>query len=273
MMKVTILGAGVAASDYLQDKKLNRYPPAFLITWGKEGKLLFDCSAGVDRRLEQAGYDYASIQHIAISHPHPDHAAPIHFYQSVFCKGLWGGIKNPELTFYGPDYLIENFNTLWKIYTPNEEGNYFEWPKLTLQPMSAGNKSYDVYDGMLTARKVYHAYGKCDAVSYRLETPEGIIAYSGDTGDCDGIREIVKNADIFLCEASARIGDFTSPKEYGHLNPFVAADIAQRGNVKKIIFFHYTGHDSDEEMIKDARKAGFTGDVICGKDFQDISVN
>lgn len=269
-MKITILGAGVAASDYLKGDNVNRYPPGFLVTWGEDNQLLFECSTGIDRRLEDAGYDYADIHSIAISHPHPDHCAPIHFYQSVFCKGVFGGTKNQQLTFYGPDYLIDNFDTNFSLYVPDWETKRFEYPAVELVAMSQGDKVISIGDGKLSAKKVYHAWGKCDAVSYRLETPEGIVAYSGDTGDCEGIRAIAQGADVLICEASARIGDMDSPKGYGHLTPSVVGEIAKEAGVKKIILFHYTGLDSDEAMIEEVKRVGFTGDVIAGKDFQEI---
>lgn len=271
-MKLTILGAGGAASHYLPGKDINKYPPAFLIQWGKDEKLLFECSAGVDERLEMMGVDYASIHHVAISHPHPDHCVPIPFIMAVFTKGLWGGerFKNKELTFYGPNYLIKNIPTLWNVYCADKDGKYPEWPELHFVPMSTGNKIQKIGTAFLSAKKVYHAFGKADAVAYRLKTPEGIIAYSGDTGDCEGIREVAKNTDLFICDANARIGDFTDSQAYGHLNPFNAGKIAKQANVKRIVLFHHTGFDSDEDLINNVKNAGFTGEIIVGKDLQEI---
>jgi ribonuclease BN (tRNA processing enzyme) len=273
-VKIFILGAGVGGSHYLSGKTLNQYPPAFLIEWGKGNKLLFDCSQGVQNRLEKMGFDYASVHHVAISHPHPDHCAPIHFIQSVFLKGLWGGEQfiNKELFLYGPDYLIENIPTLWNIYVADRQGAYLDWPHLHLVPVSKGIKTYQVFDAILSSQKVYHAFGRCDAVAYRLETPEGVIAYSGDTGECEGIRRICQNADLFVCEASGRVGDAKIAKEYGHLDPFTIGDIAKSSKVKKLILFHYTGQDSDEAMIQEIRRAGFLGEIIVGKDFQEVSL-
>lgn len=272
-MKVTILGAGVGGSHYLDKKDVNQYPPAFLVTWGNQ-KMLFDCSQGVQNRLEKMGNDYSDIHHIAISHSHPDHCAPIHFIQSVYLKGLWGGerFKNKELTFYGPGHLINNFMTLWNIYNPNLKDSFLPWPKITLVPMSSTSQIYTIDSGKLSAKKVYHGFGKCDAVSYRLETPEGTIAYSGDTGDCDGIRQVAQNADLFICEASARVGDTKFKTEYGHLDPYTVGYIAKNANVKKLLLFHYTNLDSDNAMITEVKRSGYNGEVIAGKDFQTIAV-
>lgn len=272
-MKITILGAGVGGSHYLNNRGMNQYPPAFLVEWGAKEKILFDCSQGVQNRLEKMGYDYANIHFVAISHSHPDHCAPIHFIQSVYLKGLWNSkFKNNKLTFFGPDHLINNFMTLWNIYNPNLKDKFLEWPKIKLVPMSLASESFSIGDGKLSAKKVYHAFGNCDAVSYRLETPEGVIAYSGDTGDCGGVRTVAKDADLFICEASAKVGDTKSKKEYGHLDPYTVGEIAKDANVKKVLLFHYTGHDSDKKMISEVKRAGFTEEIIAGKDFQVINI-
>lgn len=139
--------------------------------------------------------------------------------------------------------------------------------------MSSTQAFYAIGNAKLSARKVYHAFGNCDAVSYRLETPQGIIiAYSGDTGDCDGVRTVAKDADLFICEASGRVGDTKSAKEYGHLDPYTIGNIAKKSNVKKLLLFHYTGQDLDDAMIIEVKRAGFNREVIAGKDFQVINI-
>lgn len=269
-MKVTILGSGTCASQLPEIP--NRFPPAFLVEWADQ-KVLFDCSEGVRFRLEQAGYDYASIQHIAISHPHPDHNALVHFIQSSFCKGIWEGERpraDRELHVYCPDQLAADFPSLWKIYIP--EQGYFASLKPILHPMSSRENVHAIGQGRLSAFSVYHGFGRVDAVAFRLETPEGAFAYSGDTGDCPGVRSAAGGADIFVCECSARIGNVKSTKEYGHLTPYAAGQIAQEARVKKLVFFHYTGRDSDEAIVKDCQQSGFVGEIIVGKDFQVLEI-
>lgn len=272
-MKIIVLGAGVTTSHYLPEQNFNLWPPAFFVTWDNEA-LLLDCSQAVQQRLEHMGIDHSKIHHIAITHPHPDHCAPIHFLQSTYVKGLYGEqFKNKHLTFYGPDYLIDNFQTLWNIHLPERINQYFDWPKLSLMAMSKGDKSITIGSGVLTAKKVYHGWGRCDAVAYRLETPRASIAYSGDTGDCDGVRQIAKNADLFICECSGRVGDSLSKSEYGHLDPYTIGDIAAQATVKKLVLSHYTGLDSNEAVINEIQRAGYRGEITFAKDFSTISID
>lgn len=266
-MHIHILGAGVAATSYLKDTDgVNKFPPGFLVQWGHGEHLMFECGEGVRFRLEQMGIDYASIAHVAVSHPHPDHYAPIHFIQAVYCKGIWGGeqFKRDRISLYGPSQLIRDFDALWKIHLPEMDGQY-EWPKMSLTDMKA-MPEVTIGSATLRAYPVYHAFGRCEAMSYRLETPEGIIAYSGDTGECDGVRQAAHGADIFICESSGSIGNTAVTHEYGHLDPATVGAIARDAEVKTLILFHYTGLDTDDAIREAVSDAGFSGTLILGKD-------
>ncbi len=266
-MKLTILGSGTCGSQL--PGVPNRYPPAFVMEFDGE-KILFDCSEGVRFRLEQAGFYYADIHHIAISHPHPDHNALVHYVQSICCWNVWAGPENKQIDVYAPAQLIDDFPQVWKAYTPDDpERKLHHWPNLTFHKMpDADGNAVCIGSGKLTAVPVYHGFGKTDAVAFRLETASGVFAYSGDSGECEGIRRVAKDADLFLCEASARIGDLKNPIQYGHLHPRLVGEIAQEAQVKKVVFFHYTGLDDDAAIIADCRAAGFEGEIVCGKDFQ-----
>lgn len=229
---------------------------------------MLECSEGVRFRLVKIGLDYASIRHLAISHSHPDHYALPQFLQSIWNKGQWSDLKaiDHSLNVYGPKALVNDYPKLWNLFRPQE--NFPPLPRLNFFPMTE-NKVVEISGAKLSAAKVFHGGGKMDAVAFRLELPNGfVIVYSGDTGECQGIRQISKNADIFICEASAKIGDDGSPVKIGHLNPYLVGDIAKNSGVKKLILFHYTGLDSDEELAAECQRAGFQNEIVIGKDFQ-----
>ncbi|MDP3741372.1 MAG: MBL fold metallo-hydrolase [bacterium] len=264
-MKLTILGSGTCASGL--PGIADRFPPAFLVESGKD-RILFDCGEAVRFRLK----DFETLSHIAISHAHPDHFALAQFYQSVFCTRKWKGIdtKNHEINMYCPAHIAENFPQYWRFYLSGERELDFPWPKLIFHDMSKKDAGIGIGEMKLEAKKVYHSFGEADALAFRLETPLGIFTYSGDTGLCQGIKAAALGADIFLCEASARIGNNQAASNYGHLNPFQAGQIAKEAHVKKLILFHYTGLDSDEAMVVDCRRSGFEGEIVIGKDNQEF---
>ncbi len=272
-MKVTILGSGTCTSQLPNIE--NRYPPAFLVEVG-EKKVMFDCSEAVRFRLEKMGYDFEDIHHVALSHTHPDHCAIFHYIQAVFVKGLWGGedCKNEYLNIYCPQQVVDEFDNMWNFHFPEVANERWEWPKINLHPMTDGNEQVQkIEDGMvLKGRSVYHGFGKVDAIAYRLEAEGKVFAYSGDTGKCEGIKEVVKDADFFICECSSRVGDFEGSTGYGHLNPYEAGELAKQGGVKEMVLVHYTGFDTDDEIMKECRRSGYEGKLMVGKDFQQFEV-
>jgi ribonuclease BN (tRNA processing enzyme) len=74
---------------------------------------------------------------------------------------------------------------------------------------------------------------------------------------------------LFLCEASCAIG---RDSDAGHLNPKDAAEIAARAGSKELVLTHYSGKDSEAEMINDARKSSFGGDIDVATDLSSYEV-
>lgn len=270
-MQVTVLGSGIPVSDL--PNLPNRFPPGYWVEW-KGGHLLFEVSEGVRFRLQQIGVRYATVEHIAITHTHADHYALPHFLQTVYCHKVFGGQKRDQLHLYAPDTIVQGWPALFKTFVPeapapnHSSDDQYQWPKLVWHKMSA-MQQVRIGNAVLRSAKVRHSFGRCEALAFRLQTPEGVLAYSGDTGDCDGMRKIAAHADLFVCEASARIG--SEDNGYGHLTPRVAGAIARHADVQQLLLTHYSGLDSDEAMIADCRKSGYTGKIEIAKDFQELN--
>lgn len=134
---VYALGTGVCANGYLPNT--DRQPPGFFID--VDGVLiLFDCSEGIRYRIQDIGYDYGDVQHVAVSHAHPDHAALPQFLQARSCRRIFANDK-PEFglcTVYMPAELVEGFQKVWDWHVPENDGKY--WPEFTPKfiPLSEG---------------------------------------------------------------------------------------------------------------------------------------
>lgn len=263
-MKVILLGTGIGTSGL--PKVPDRFPPGMLVDSGGE-LFLFDCSEGIRFRIAQAGYDFTNIRHIAISHQHSDHNVLQPFLLAVHARGEIEG-KRHEITIYSSEQVMQALSqeqhAHWQDYV-------FECVEVNFDVMADG-ESRLIGNDRLIVRAVYHQYGKIDARAFRLETPKSVFVYSGDTGWCKGIREIAREADVFICEASVNLGEEYYEGGWGHLSAFQAGEIAREAKVKTLILTHYTGLDSDEKLIRACRKAGFKGKVVVGKDFQPFTL-
>ncbi len=261
---VIALGTGVAANGYAPNT--DRQPPGFLID--ADGTLiLLDCSEGIRYRIARAGYDYGFVQHVAVTHGHPDHAALPQFIQAKAVRRMWAN-DHPEFgdcTFYLPTELISGFATVWNWHQPEMGGAY--WPEFTPKFMGVKKGSViTIAQGItLKAYPVSHGFDEHPAVAYRVETPHGVIAYSGDSAVCDGLVEAAMDADLFICEQSWPIG-YEDRANYGHLTPKDVGAVCARANPKRVCLFHDQGLDEAKDVLREIKKAGFDGEVIRAND-------
>lgn len=260
-MQISVLGAGTCVSQLPNIP--NQFPPSFFVQWDNH-HLLLECPEATRFRLEELGLDFASIKNIAISHAHPDHCALVHYVQSVYVKGIYDApTKNPTITVYSPKQLATHYKDVWQFHVPEMTSNNYEWPVLRFVTPKGGEV---IGAATLTAFSVMHGFNRIESFGYRLETPDGVLAYSGDTGLCDGVLALAKNADFFICEAALRIGNEKPATTYGHLTPRLAGAVARQAGVKKIGLMHYTGLDSVADLEADCRASGFAGEIVVLRD-------
>lgn len=265
-VKVIALGTGVCANGYMACE-VERHPPGFLVD--VDGMLiLLDCSEGIRYRIQQAGYDYGSVHHVAVTHGHPDHAALPQFLQAKSCRRIFGNDR-PDFALcniYLPKILAEGFDLVWRWHLPENDGLYWKEMTPSIIPMSDGTRM-DLGEGVvLYSYAAYHGYGRHPAVTYRLETPYGVIAYSGDSAMCEGLASASRGADLFICEQGFRRG-FVDAAKYGHMTPKDIGMLCADTKPKHVRLVHYIGTDTDEEVLEDVRSAGYTGDVKRAHDF------
>lgn len=266
-MKLVVLGSGTCLNPL--PGAAARMPPLFALDVGEASAqwILFDCSEGARYRLPAHGIAPAEIRHIALSHPHPDHAALPQFVQGRSCEALFR--KDPSvdlsLTLYAAPRVVATLRSLWVWHQPEDDGAPPSRWRLRTVAASDGF-ARELFEGVwLRAFRVHHGHGHSPALAFRVETPRGVFAYSGDTGWCDGVVNAARDADLFVCEASARIGEDMS-RGYGHLNPRQAADIARASGTKRLVLTHHSGLDAEDAMLADARTSGYAGALSIAHD-------
>ncbi|MFO8017847.1 MAG: ribonuclease Z [Promethearchaeia archaeon] len=99
-----------------------------------------------------------------------------------------------------------------------------------------------------TAKYLLHS-DKC--MGYRINIENKIIAYCTDTGVCDNLYSLAKNADLLISECSYKPGQ----EKWGwpHLKPEEIATVAKKSNVKQLYLTHFDA--SIFETKNDRRRA------------------
>jgi ribonuclease Z len=109
-------------------------------------------------------------------------------------------------------------------------------------------------------------------LGYRFECADGVIAFSGDTVDCPGLRRLAANADILVhCCYLAR-AEIDTP-QMGRLADYTLAcadpvgRIATETNVGTLVLTHHRQKsDAMLEQMRQGVAQDFTGPVLLGHD-------
>ena len=267
-MRLHLLGTGTCLGPPAGGSA--RQPPLFALELGDPGDasrtLVLDCSEGARFRLAAAGLDPSRVAHVAVSHPHADHAALPQFLQGRSCEAILRGASRAELALalYLPRASAEAFASLLRWHEPESDGRTSSRWDLDVVAVDDGFTRALWPGAVLRAFAVSHGHGRNPAVAYRIEGAGRVVAYSGDSGPCDSLVRAATGADVFLCEASARIGDDMSA--YGHLTPRQAGEAALAAGAKRLFLTHYHGTDGEDPMLEDARASGYAGPIALARD-------
>lgn len=136
------------------------------------------------------------------------------------------------------------------------------------------------------------AFGKYKSYSYRFETPDRVIVFTGDTGPSDAVAELAKGADVLVSEVGSiddvvevrkRTGqwDVMSPKERQeyirhqveeHLTPENVGLLAKKAGVKTVVLTHLLPRPDGADYTSFAAevKKQFPGEVLIAKDLMEF---
>ncbi|MFX1371742.1 MAG: MBL fold metallo-hydrolase [Promethearchaeota archaeon] len=156
-----------------------------------------------------------------LSHTHLDHIIGFHilskfrFKQSFNIIG-YSGIKEALNNIIRHPYTSSLKNLSYKIEISEVDEGDYENPI----PFSC--------------RLLIHSD---DCLGFRINLENKIITYCTDTGVCDALYELSKDADLLISECSYKKGQ----EEWGwpHLKPEEIAHIAHKSNVKTLILTHF----------------------------------
>jgi ribonuclease BN (tRNA processing enzyme) len=204
-MQLTILGSGTARPTH------RRASAGYLVEWSGNA-LLLDPSAGTYMRALKAGLDPTRLVAVALSHLHADHTADL--------PGLLWARRQEKLeaplAIVGPPgtaALLRRARALYDDETPARVEPF---------PWRAEGISIDVFP----------ARHSDEAVCLRITAGGKVLAYSGDTSDCDGLRAACAGADLALLECTAR-----EAKE-GHLSPAECERVVAATSPRRVLLTH-----------------------------------
>jgi ribonuclease BN (tRNA processing enzyme) len=287
---------------------LNRSKPAtLLIVDGRE--YLIDCGLGTMQRMLEADIKSEDVRTIFLTHLHSDHDLGLaDVLGNDFFRMGFAGAEHP-VSVYGPLQTKELVNAA------------FHYIAVSVRPFIADQMpaAYRSVKGEAVSPFVAHEIqregvifqddkvrvtaienshyalmpvkdrSRLKSYSYRIETPHGVVLFTGDTGPSDAVTHLAQGADVLVAEASSRdpadaerfvnasaarnhwsserAARFRDHFKSEHLDANTVGKLAMAAHVKAVVLYHYDPNDKADQAayVSSVRKA-FSGPVFAPDD-------
>jgi ribonuclease BN (tRNA processing enzyme) len=192
------------------------------------GRLLLDCGPGVLPRLRETEA-WPRLDAIAITHFHLDHWGDL-------VPWVWGSM-------YGPGKANGDRPELWLPPGGTKElehfGNHFGRPQMFEDAFEIheyeDRTPFWAAGFEVTPTHVLHY--ELQTYGFRVMNDRKTLAYSGDSGPCEELVEVARDADLFLCEATLLRGELEGDLR-GHLDVEEAVDAFRRSGARRLLITH-----------------------------------
>ncbi|MDH7795413.1 ribonuclease BN (tRNA processing enzyme) [Beijerinckia sp. GAS462] len=278
-----------------------RNQPASVLLVNNEPYVI-DAGNAVGRQLELAGVGLQRVAKIFITHHHDDHNADLGTLMGL----AWSNGRSQPIDAYGPPGTKDMIEAYKVYFSPNAtvrmkyDGRNADPAKLfTGHDVTPGAIYADKNVKVTAAENTHYPDHGHDgaqhhfSLSYRFETPDKVVVFSGDTAMSDELVALAKGADILVHEIihEERTRElFTkkfaeqgrSPEEAQRVLKAVLAihtsveqvgKIAAAAGVKTVVLNHFVpGFDPTmtDEMWADGVRKNFPGKVIVGRDLMEV---
>ena len=172
--------------------------------------------------------------HLFLSHLHFDHIIGFHLFDKFRFK--------KKVNVYGFKGVKDGLRIIRHPYT------------LPLNDLSFPVEIHELEEGSyalpfpFSCKLLFHS-DPC--LGYRLKLDGHVIAYCTDTGVCDSLSELARDADLLITESSLKVGQRL--EGWGHMDPREAAEIAKQAEVKQLLLTHFDA--GNYVSLKERREA------------------
>ncbi|GAA3764317.1 MBL fold metallo-hydrolase [Salinactinospora qingdaonensis] len=201
-------------------------------------RMLLDLGNGALGALQRYA-DMYDIDAIYLSHLHADHCLDLCSYWVARTYAVTG--PKPPIPVYGPPGVADRMAQAYGLPTDPGMRTTFDFREI-----APGTQRIGVFTAELD-----HVNHPVTAFGIRLEHNGATFAYSGDTGSCDEIVRLARDADLFLCESSFHDHQ-ENPKDI-HLTGSEAGEHARRANARRLVLTHLVPWNDDDRTLAEAR--------------------
>ena len=221
--------------------------------------ILVDVGPGVVKNMSMAGVSVRDVSKLLITHTHYDHIADLPEFVA--------GLRNDTLEAFGAGGVrdvVSGAKTMLGFHL-EQLGAHDLDPEITVRELPGDGQFFESSKVSLTAFRTVHFYGDDVSLGYRIDTPYGSVAVSGDTAPSSSVVQAVKGVDVLVHEGwhlepamapghygpqfessefndVPRLEDGLAPGGFsfgGHTSPVELGKVAERAGVKTLLIYHY----------------------------------
>lgn len=280
-----------------------------LIVKHDEYRFLVDCGEGTQRQILQSGAGFKNMTRILLTHGHLDHILGLGGLLSTFLRweateelDIFGGrttLDRVHDLLYG---VVLRGNTPPMPLRLNEikPGIFFDADDFTLSAFPVTHRGPDclgyVFEGKARrpflpekADELGVPFGpeRRDLVEGKAITlPDGKriqpddvlgplqkgikLVVVGDTGRTDDILEVCRDADALVIESTYTEEEAEMAHQFSHLTARMAAELAVKAGIKKLILTHISRRYREKDILKEAQ--AIFPNVSVARDFDAFQI-
>lgn len=248
MAKLILMGTGSALSGADREN-------TYLLVQSEGTNLLIDCAGSPTQRLARLGLSPAEIDHLVLTHNHPDHIYGL----TVFMLNAWMAGRETPLEVYGLPETLASTDLMMRAVGADRWPGFF---KINYHPVKPDGVAEVLRVDSLTIRAMntVHFVPTLGLRITNLRTGAS-VAYSADTSPHPNIVDLAQDAKYLLHEATL----LDEPAE-GHSTAVEAAEAAERAGAAELILIHLPPQ-VDPDRWRAAARTKFKGKIHVAQDF------
>lgn len=255
-MEVTILGSGTYQPE------LTRHCSSYLVKISKQN-LIFDFGRGAIDQLLKVGIEYYDIDVIFITHVHADHCSELgSFLHIALAEPPNGKLRKKDVIIYGPKGIKETVNHLLEAFGHLEISK----PKYKVEIRELKDRNKVKGNNWTVESFAVKHSPNIECLAYRLESNGKVLAYSGDTEYCQGLKQCCRDADLAIVETD------WPKEEKGHMHGKKTGKLAYESKVKKLVLTHVAPYYLKDFDAESDVRSSYDGPLFLAKDLMKIEL-